>query len=109
MSSKSPFSNYLHTNYVPTLADKVVIEALCTDPLQEIQRLDEEIDKLQEEMARRLQRRKELQTFVDDHRMLLSPIRQLSPEVFQRIFVECVTAISDPHADTNYLPVMLAT
>ena len=74
MSSKSPFSDYLHTNYVPTSTEKAIIEALCTNPLQDIQRLDEEIDKLREEMTRLLQRREELQTFVDDHQMLLSPI-----------------------------------
>jgi hypothetical protein len=104
MSSKSPFSGYLHTNYTPTSEEKVAIEALCADPLRDIQQLDEEIDKLEEEMARLRLRREELQTFVDDHRMLLSPIRQLSPEVLQRIFVECVAA----HCYADCHPVMLS-
>jgi hypothetical protein len=104
MSSKSPFNDYLRTNYAPTSTEKAAIEALCTDPLQDIQRLDEEIDKLEEEIRRLLQRRKELQTFVDDHRMLLSPIRQLSAEVLQRIFAECVLAV----CCGDCYPVMLA-
>jgi hypothetical protein len=104
MLSKSPFSNYLHTNYAPTSEESVAIEALCAEPLRDIQRLDDEIDKLEEEMARLRLRREELQTFVDDHRMLLSPIRQLSPEVLQRIFVECVAA----HCRADCYPVMLA-
>jgi hypothetical protein len=108
MSLKSPFSSYLRTNYAPTSQEKDAIEALCADPLRDIQRLDEEINKLQEEMARLLQRREELQTFVDDHRMLLSPIRQLSPEVLQRIFLECVTADLHPIYHAEYYPVMLA-
>jgi hypothetical protein len=97
--------NYLHTNYAPTSEEKVAIEALCADPLRDIRQLDEEIGKLEEEMARLRLRREELQTFVDDHRMLLSPIRQLSPEVLQKIFVECVVAVC--YADSY--PVMLAT
>jgi hypothetical protein len=108
MSSESPFNVYLHTNYAPTLEEKATIETLCVDPLQDIQRLDKEIDKLEEEIASLHRRREELQTFVEDHRMLLSPIRQLSPEVLQRIFVECVAA--DCHRDfyaASY-PVMLA-
>jgi hypothetical protein len=109
MSSKSPFSDYLHTNYAPTSEEKAAIEALCTDPLRDIQRLDEEINKLQEEMARLVLRREELQTFVDDHRMLLSPVRQISPEVLQKIFVECVTAGPCPNYYADYWPVMLAT
>jgi hypothetical protein len=108
MSSKSPFNDRLHTNYAPTSKEKADIEALCTDPLRDIQRLDEEINKLEEEMARLRLRRQELQTFVDDHRMLLSPIRQLSPEVLQGIFVECVTAACYPYYFTDRYPVMLA-
>jgi hypothetical protein len=105
MSSESPFNVYLHTNYAPTFEEKAAIKTLCADPLQDIQRLDKEIDKLEEEIARLHRRREELQTFVDDHRMLLSPIRQLSPEVLQRIFVECVAA--DCHRDfyaASWLP-----
>jgi hypothetical protein len=106
MSSKSPFSNYLRTNYAPTSEEEVAIKALCTDPLRDIQRLDEEINRLEEEITRLRLKREELQTFVDDHQMLLSPIRQLYPEILQRIFVECVAA--DCNADWHRYPVMLA-
>jgi hypothetical protein len=80
--SQSPFQKYFDTNYVPSAEELRTIRDLCVEPLREIRWLDEEIKRLNA-------KRQELKTFVDAHKKLLSPIRQLSPEVLQRIFVAC--------------------
>ena len=79
----SPFQSRLHTNYTPDDAERARILKICSDKQQDIQNLDEQIKILTAQ-------RDELQDFVDAHEMLLSPIRKLSPEILQQIFVGCL-------------------
>ncbi|KAL0568969.1 hypothetical protein V5O48_013003 [Marasmius crinis-equi] len=76
----TPFSTVLGTNYSPSSRECGQIQSLLRDPEQRIHALDEQISKLQAE-------RDELQTFVNHHRSLLSPVRRLSPEILGTIFV----------------------
>jgi hypothetical protein len=80
---ETPYQSRIYTNYAPTDAEREEIIALCVEPQQEIERINEEIQLL-------LDRRQELMKFVDAHRMLCSPVRQLSPEILQKIFLECL-------------------
>jgi hypothetical protein len=84
MTICSPFQAELFTNFVPTDKDREHIRSLCIEPLQELERLDAEIKRLTEH-------RNELKTFLDAHHALLSPMRRLSPEILQTIFVECLS------------------
>jgi hypothetical protein len=79
----SPFQSRLHTNYTPDDAERVRISKICSDKQPDIQKLNEQITIL-------IAQRDELQDFIDAHEMLLSPIRKLSPEILQQIFVACL-------------------
>jgi hypothetical protein len=101
MTTHSPFQSQLFTNFVPTDKDREQIRSLCIEPLQELERLDAAIQRLTE-------RRNELKTFIDAHHALLSPIRRLSPEVLQTIFVACLSRRPDyPVLDSSDVPLLL--
>ncbi|KAL0577152.1 hypothetical protein V5O48_004828 [Marasmius crinis-equi] len=79
-SLSSPFTTVLDTNYSPSSTERGKISSLLKGSERRIRALEEEISKLQTE-------RDELQSFVDRHRALLSPIRRLSVEILGEIFV----------------------
>jgi hypothetical protein len=83
MLSNTAYRHKLNTNYAAIDDEREDILHLCIEPLKEIERIDDEIKRL-------TSRRNELQSFVDAHRQLLSPIRRLPPEVLQKIFVGCL-------------------
>jgi hypothetical protein len=79
----SPFSNQLHTNYTPTLSERIAIKNLLVTPNDQIREIDSDINRLS-------LKRSQLSTFVKAHNALLSPIRCLCPEILQAIFIECL-------------------
>ncbi|KAJ8095465.1 hypothetical protein PM082_023235 [Marasmius tenuissimus] len=77
----TPFSHVLNTNYPPSIEEKHSIRDLIREPEEQIRLLDEEMSRLQT-------RRQKLKQFVDLHRALLSPFRQLTADVWRMIFFE---------------------
>jgi hypothetical protein len=101
MLPNTAYQHKLNTNYAPMDDEREDILRLCIEPLQEIERIDDEIKRL-------TSRRNALQFFVDAHRQLLSPIRRLPPEVLQRIFVGCLPEHpSYPAMHSSIAPVLL--
>ncbi|KAK7031034.1 hypothetical protein VNI00_013824 [Paramarasmius palmivorus] len=88
--SPSPFDHVLRTNYAPSTTELRQIKELIAEPEEQVRLLDEKIKQLQSERDR-------LQSFVDDHRALLSPARRLPRDIVAEIFLYCLP--------TNYLPV----
>ncbi|KAJ6547019.1 hypothetical protein B0H19DRAFT_954826 [Mycena capillaripes] len=82
----SPFHHLLRTNYIPASDEAHRIRELCAKPLTELARLEAEISRVQA-LLHDLQRSyRQLKTGVDAHLALLSPMRNLPPEVLQLIF-----------------------
>ncbi|KAK1223178.1 hypothetical protein PQX77_013945 [Marasmius sp. AFHP31] len=83
MVPESHFTSLLHTNYVPSAKELKELQDLISEPKERIQRLDQEIHRLQAE-------RDELQQFVDNHSALTSPFRRLPADIWGEIFVHCL-------------------
>ena len=97
--SGSPFEGKLHTNYSATDDERISILQLCDGRKQDIERLNEQIKILTAQ-------RDELQAFVDGHHALLMPIRRLSPEVLQQIFVQCLPQDRNPAMSASEAPTL---
>ncbi|EEB96649.1 hypothetical protein MPER_04181, partial [Moniliophthora perniciosa FA553] len=69
MMLESPFLHKLDTNYAPSPKEVEEIKQTLLEPEKTLRALKEEIARLQAEQD-------ELQSFVDGHRSLLSPIRR---------------------------------
>ncbi|KAF9258791.1 hypothetical protein L218DRAFT_876250, partial [Marasmius fiardii PR-910] len=83
MLPNSPFTQYFGTNYAPSARETDHINNILCDPLKRLRELDEKISHLQAE-------REIIQTFVDNHRAILSPSRKLPADIWSLIFVQCL-------------------
>ncbi|KAK1221276.1 hypothetical protein PQX77_015936 [Marasmius sp. AFHP31] len=83
MVPESHFASVLHTNHVPSTKELAELQVLILEPKERIERLDEEIRRLQAE-------RDELQQFVDDHSALTAPFRRLPADIWGEIFIHCL-------------------
>ncbi|KAJ8087760.1 hypothetical protein PM082_006597 [Marasmius tenuissimus] len=79
----TPFSHILDTNHTPNTQEAKEIRALLQDPEAEMERIRQAIEKLS---ARGVQ----LQEFTTKHRALLSPIRNVPPDILGEIFYYCL-------------------
>ncbi|KAJ2912229.1 hypothetical protein MD484_g8186, partial [Candolleomyces efflorescens] len=87
MSSGSPFTRHLYTNYAPSTGEMKRIRALVDERQKVVDALDVEIDAL-------VRRRDEHAKFVKEHSALLSPIRQVPNDILSLIFLSCVPSNS---------------
>ncbi|KAJ7596113.1 hypothetical protein C8J56DRAFT_1022507 [Mycena floridula] len=96
----SPFQSVLGSNYAPDEAELGHIRALTLAPLLEIEKLNLEIQRLQKA-------RDELQSFAEAHQALLSPIRRISPELLQQIFIACLPTAHNAVMHKSQAPMLL--
>jgi hypothetical protein len=96
----SPFRHLFGTNYVPSDKQLDAIKYFLASPLQELQKIDEQIECL-------WVRRQELMSLVNAHQALLSPIRRVSPEILQKIFVEMLPNNGYPAMHASEAPMLL--
>lgn len=94
---QSEFQHVLHTNYAPTKVEAQKIRDFCIDPENEIEKHELEISRLEAALDAERRKRDEYQDVVTAHRSLLSPIRQLSPEMLQTIFAHCLSEFAPMH------------
>ncbi|KAH6896160.1 hypothetical protein BKA70DRAFT_1199405 [Coprinopsis sp. MPI-PUGE-AT-0042] len=83
MLPTTSFKDQLGTNYVPTMDETVAIRELIEAVEPRIVSLDAKIEALK-------QRRAIYASFVADHRALVSPIRQMPPDILRNIFSHCM-------------------
>jgi hypothetical protein len=107
LSSESPFSHVLGTNYAPTDPELSQIRDLCAEPIEQIHKLDKEIDQLTAKLDELASRREQLQEYVDGHQALLSPIRRLCPELLQLIFTFCLPSSTNTPMLNSSAPLLL--
>ncbi|KAK7043200.1 hypothetical protein VNI00_008554 [Paramarasmius palmivorus] len=79
----SPFLSRLRTDFLPSTAEKLEIHQLISTRQARIQVIADEIARLRAEQD-------ELQSFIDDHLKLVSPIRQVPADVLREIFHCCI-------------------
>ncbi|KAJ6619990.1 hypothetical protein B0H10DRAFT_2023225 [Mycena sp. CBHHK59/15] len=82
----SPFKAILHTNTVPSDAECDAIHALLAGPLREVAELMDEINRTQALLDELMQKRSQLNKFIDAHLALVSPVRRLPEDVVREIF-----------------------
>ncbi|KAK7031038.1 hypothetical protein VNI00_013828 [Paramarasmius palmivorus] len=98
----SRFEHAFHTNYAPSQEELREIEDLVSAPEEKIQLLNEKISQLQAE-------RDGLQSFIDNHRALLSPARRLPRDILAEIFLHCLPTDRLPSCDGRKAPLVLTT
>ncbi|KAJ6606451.1 hypothetical protein DFH09DRAFT_1120271 [Mycena vulgaris] len=104
---ESPFNHLLHTNYIPSPDEALKIRELCENPLKELVRLEAEISQTQALLYDLQRSHRQLKTSVDAHLALLSPMRNLPPEVLQLIFIMSLPSNRNSVMHASEAPVLL--
>ncbi|KAF7376716.1 hypothetical protein MSAN_00088600 [Mycena sanguinolenta] len=107
MPMVSPFGSRLGTNYCPKDNELLEIRALLVEPTGRLQRLDDEIAELQKAIDKLAEERHSLQTFVDGHQALISPVRRLPLDIIQEIFIACIPTHRNCVMSASEAPVLL--
>ncbi|KAF7348321.1 Hexose carrier protein [Mycena sanguinolenta] len=105
--SDSPFVNRLNTNYVPSESEILQIRALLVDPMDELARVDSQIEVLEITLGQLKERRAVLQEPIDAHRALISPMRLIPHDVLLEIFFACLPTKHNALIDHNEAPLLL--
>ncbi|KAJ7273139.1 hypothetical protein C8J57DRAFT_1316859 [Mycena rebaudengoi] len=107
MASPSPFDHLLRTNYIPTFAEAAEIRGLCSSSAEELARLEAEISRTQTILYDLQRSYRRLKSTVDAHLALLSPMRDLPPEVLQLIFTLTLPSNRNAVMHASEAPVLL--
>lgn len=105
----SPFASVLGTNHIPSTAELQSLQALLVHPCHELSRLEKEIDRVQTTLLDLLSAKRIVVDYIEAHRALISPVRQIPPETLAEIFVHCLpdSSYSYPVRDLNQAPLIL--
>ncbi|KAJ7134865.1 hypothetical protein C8R44DRAFT_563163, partial [Mycena epipterygia] len=103
----SPFAPKLGTNYCPKDEEIAEIKALLIEPVLRLKRLDDEITEMQKALDKLAAERDALAAYVDGHKALISPIRQLPLDVIHEIFMACIPTHRNCVMSASEAPVLL--
>ncbi|KAF7346537.1 hypothetical protein MSAN_01881800 [Mycena sanguinolenta] len=105
--SNSPFTNRLDTNYVPSPSEILEIRSLLVDPLEEIARIDAQIEEMELALTELREKRALLQQPIDAHKALISPMRLIPHDVLLEIFFACLPSEHNALIDPAEAPLLL--
>ncbi|KAK7043199.1 hypothetical protein VNI00_008553 [Paramarasmius palmivorus] len=95
----SPFLSKLRTDFFASPAEKVKIHHLISTRRDRLQAIEDEIARLRAEQL-------ELQTFVDEHLSLISPIRKVPIDVLRDIFLQSMPENGFPACRASEAPLV---
>ncbi|KAJ6465864.1 hypothetical protein C8R45DRAFT_1079824 [Mycena sanguinolenta] len=103
----SPFALRLGTNYCPTDEEVLEIHSLLVEPTLRIESLHDEIADLQRSIDKLVEERAHLESYVEAHQALLSPVRRLPLDIIQEIFVACMPTHRNCVISATEAPILL--
>ncbi|KAJ7457440.1 hypothetical protein FB451DRAFT_1274898 [Mycena latifolia] len=99
-SFESPFADKLDTNYVPSDLEFGQIRVLLAEPMDELARIDAQIDEMKIAIRQLKTMRASLNAEIEAHRALISPMRRVPQDILLEIFFACLppthNALIDP-------------
>jgi len=107
MALKAEFVALLQNNDIPSeSAIREVTESLKA-PLNKLREIDIEIHRLCELVENLKIKRQSIQKIIDDHNVILSPVRRLPVDALHEIFFQCLPTHRNPIMESSEAPVLL--
>ncbi|KAJ7151779.1 hypothetical protein C8R43DRAFT_482563 [Mycena crocata] len=103
----SAFADKLGTNYCPVDTEIAEINSLLLEPSRRLDSLNQKIALLQVAMNKLKCERDSLETYLDAHRALISPVRRLPLDIIQEIFAACLPTHRNCVMSATEAPVLL--
>ena len=104
---KSPYASYLHTNYPPTASEILEIKDFLTKPLARLTSIKAEIDRLNPIIEKLYDEHRALNAWIEAHRALLFPLRQVPLDIMEEIFIHCLPKDHNAVMSTQEAPLLL--
>ncbi|KAF9014312.1 hypothetical protein BDQ17DRAFT_1342489 [Cyathus striatus] len=103
----SPFQQHLGTNYVPSVDEAKQIQDFLEISSKEVHAIDVEINQLHQQLELLQAKRLKLSDLAEQHRALLSPVRRLSRDILEAIFLACFPTDRNPCMSATEAPMLL--
>ncbi|KAK7001498.1 hypothetical protein R3P38DRAFT_2558913 [Favolaschia claudopus] len=97
---RSPFSEYIGTNYIPTDTEIGQIGAHLVPYEMELFQLEAQIQELSAQRDR-------LKSYIDSHKALISQPRRLPQDIVAEIFLDCLPTAHNAVMDASEAPLLL--
>ncbi|XP_006455720.1 hypothetical protein AGABI2DRAFT_210234, partial [Agaricus bisporus var. bisporus H97] len=107
MSSRSSDHTKLRTNAALTKEAETEVRRAMGRTLKKLGAVEMEIAGLQDRLVVLGQRKQDTKSFIEAHQRLLSPIRQLLPEILQEIFWQCLPVAHNSVLSAKEAPLVL--
>ena len=107
MSLKPEFRAFLRNNDIPSESTILEVTESLKSPLNELQKFDIEIQRLCDLLEAMKIKRQSIQKIIEDHNIILSPVRRLPPDVLHNIFFHCLPTHRNPIMKSSESPVLL--
>jgi len=107
MSVKPEYVALLRNNDIPSESTIREVRESLKAPLIEIQEIEVEIQRLCELVETMKIKRKTIQKRIDDHNIILSPVRRLPLDVLHEIFFHCLPTHRNPIMTSSESPLLL--
>ncbi|KAF7367731.1 hypothetical protein MSAN_00837000 [Mycena sanguinolenta] len=103
----SPFADKLGTNYVPSDEEIAHLRDFLVGPTEQLAKIQAQIDEMELVVGQLKAKRESLQTDIDAHKALISPMRHVPEDVLREIFVACLPTAHNAVIDINSPPLLL--
>ncbi|KAF9014316.1 hypothetical protein BDQ17DRAFT_1270522 [Cyathus striatus] len=103
----SSFQEHFGTNYAPSVDEVRQIKDLLDSSSKEIHDVDVEIDRVQRQLEHLQAKRLKISDLAEQHRALLSPVRRLSRDALEAIFLACLPTYRNPCMSATEAPILL--
>jgi hypothetical protein len=107
MCLKPEFAALLQNNDAPSESTILEVTESLKVPLNELQEVEAEIQRLGKLMEAMKMKRQSIQKIINDHNSILSPVRRLSPDVLHEIFFHCLPTHHNPVMKSSESPLLL--
>jgi len=107
MFLKPEFASLLQNNDAPSESTIRELTESLKAPLNELQEVEAEIQRLDELMETMKMKRQSIQKRINDHTVILSPARRLPPDVLHEIFFHCLPTHHNPIMKSSESPLLL--
>ena len=107
MCLKPEFVSLLQNNDPPSESTILEVTESLKAPLNELQGIEAEVQRLEELMETMKTKRQGVQKIINDHNIILSPVRRLPPDVLHEIFFHCLPTHRNPVMKSSESPLLL--
>ncbi|KAF8978680.1 hypothetical protein BDQ17DRAFT_1265411, partial [Cyathus striatus] len=105
--TSSFWQQHLGTNYVPSVGEARQIQEFIDISSKEIHIIDAEINQLQQQLELLQAKRLKISDLAEQHRALISPVRRLSRDILEVIFLACLPTDRNPCMSATEVPMLL--